>query len=351
MSGKRDTHGVWTRIAAPNGAKENSFHQSDVSLKQSDGWDHPRALLHPSGVRTALPSPSTGLRRPPRRLQPFAPLGRMNSVLRIATVLCLPVCATIAGCTPSQQERDGPMPARDARGAEAPRVTGGPEVAAPPTSAPNPTPPPEQWVEVFPGIRLEKSRRWVEFDGVVPINAHNADTPIVYLEAFVCGPDSKEHESLVMTKARPSHLHAALLAAGFVPGAPAKWTAGPEGGRATPAKGDALRVTFLVTGADGGETQSEPWTWAKHARTGATLTPPTPAFVFTGSRMVHRNGREWYDADGVGVLIGLHAWESEVIAWRTPMSPWVQVEEPVWIADAARVPKVGTPVRVRIAGE
>ncbi len=183
----------------------------------------------------------------------------------------------------------------------------------------------------------------------MPINAHNADTPIVYLEAFVCGPDSKEHESLVMTMVRPSHLHAALLAAGFVPGAPAKWTAGPQGASATPATGDALRVTFWVIGTDGREIRSDPWTWAKHMQSGATLTPPDPPFVFAGSRMVERNGREWYDADGVGVIIGLHGWESETIAWRTPMSPWVRIEEPVWIADAAKVPKVGTPVRVRIS--
>lgn len=216
---------------------------------------------------------------------------------------------------------------------------------------PPPETPPERWVELFPGARLEKTRRWVEFDGIVPINAHNPETPIVYLEAFVCGPDSKEHESLVMTKVRPSHLHAALLAAGFSPGAPAKWIGGPQGARATPAKGDALRVTFVVTSADGRESQSEPWTWAKHVRTGAAMTPPASPFVFAGSRMVHRNGREWYDADGVGVLVGLHAWESETIAWRTPMSPWARDEEPVWIADAAKVPKVGTSVRVRIAAE
>ncbi|MEO0483764.1 MAG: YdjY domain-containing protein [Planctomycetota bacterium] len=210
-----------------------------------------------------------------------------------------------------------------------------------PTAAPiAPTPMPE----VFPGVRADASLGVVEFDGTVAIDAHNPNSPVVYLEVVVCAPDSKEHEALVVADIRASHLHAALLLAGVTPGTPTSWLRTPTGLRAEPATGDAVRVEFIV---DGGEPIS-PTAWIRH-ETDAVATPSD--WLFAGSRLRDRDGdgRDEYDADGTGLLIGLHAFGSEVVAWAEPAHPDSGVEEPVWLAFNEALPDRGTPVRVRLS--
>jgi len=41
------------------------------------------------------------------------------------------------------------------------------------------------------------------------------------LELIVCTKGTKEHESIIMIEAKPSHIHTALLLLGAVPGNPA----------------------------------------------------------------------------------------------------------------------------------
>lgn len=210
----------------------------------------------------------------------------------------------------------------------------------------------QEWLEAFPGVRVNKEAREVEFDGEVAINAHNPDTPVVYIEAFVCIPDSKEHESLIATKAKPSHVHAALLALGYSPGKPGHWVATADAPVPQPVNptGDELRVSIVLDSSTNSTQAAQPHEWVKHISADSRLVPSIgqPAFVFAGSRLIDRGGRSIYDADLAGVLVGLHTFGGEVIAWGTTLSPWASVEEPVWIADASRVPKQGTPVRVRI---
>lgn len=195
--------------------------------------------------------------------------------------------------------------------------------------------------ELFPGVAASLSQRWVEFEGTVPINAHDPVTPRVYLELMVCTPDTKEHESLVMTRALPSHVHAALLAIGLEPGSPGTFR--QEDTRIIPVEASGPTVRISVR-----QGQS-PWqpleSWIINAETRERF---TAQWVFAGSRIRTRQGRERYDADGMGTLIGLTSFGAEVIAPRQTISPDSFVAEPVWIADTARTPKFGTPVTVRI---
>ena len=90
---------------------------------------------------------------------------------------------------------------------------------------------------------------------------------------------------------------------------------------------------------------------ASAAETGAPFVPregTEPRWVFAGSVIATRQGREVYDADGAGTLIGLCTFGSEVIAWHDTFSPEAAVDEPVWIADPKKVPAPGTAVVVRI---
>lgn len=205
------------------------------------------------------------------------------------------------------------------------------------------TPGPSGMREVFPGVRVDLDAGVVEFDGVVPMDCHHPDTPHIYLEVVVCIPDTREHESLVMTRAVPSHVHAALLMLGAQPGAPGEWRW--EGGRAVyePPIGDEVHVSFR-TRRDGKTVEHSAHEWIIDVNTGAH--PPARPWVFAGSRFIVRQGFRGYDADRAGNLVGLATFGNETVAWSEVFSPESAIDEPVWIANTALVPRFGEPVTV-----
>jgi hypothetical protein len=220
------------------------------------------------------------------------------------------------------------------------------------------------FVEMFPGVRVDVARRVIEFDGIVPIDAHNPKTPLVYLETIVCGRDSREHESLVMTTVPASNAHAALLAIGARPGRPGVWWWNGRRLQTIAPTGTPLRVSFRIASATNGDsggsasggsasagTREEPAiSWVKLHPSGDPMIEPrfwdSPLWTFGGSLIVTRRGREFYDADMTGQIIGLTTFGGETISFRSVLSPEAAVQEPMWIADAARVPIFGTRVTV-----
>ncbi|MBL8745178.1 MAG: hypothetical protein JNK58_02355 [Phycisphaerae bacterium] len=212
-----------------------------------------------------------------------------------------------------------------------------PESLDPPNAAP----------EAFAHIRIDAAARTVELDATVPIRLDDPRAPRVYLEQLVCIPDTKEHEVVLVTRAKPSHVHAALLAIGLTPGKPATWK--QQGTQMVPIapEGDAVRIELVYSNAAGERVTDRPSSWVKNAVTGAPW--PEGDWVFAGSVMTARAGREVYEADAGGTLIGLTSFGTEVLAWPKVISPDSQQQEPEWIADAAHVPPMGTPVVVRLS--
>lgn len=200
--------------------------------------------------------------------------------------------------------------------------------------------------EVFPGVRINIAEKWVEFDGVVPIKVDDPRAPRVYLEQVVCIPDTKEHESLVAAPVQPSHVHAGLLALGLNAGKPAGYEWVGKKGRPVPPEGDRVEVTLRFIDRTGATVTMKPGEMVKNARTGEAW--PEPSWVFAGSVMRVRQGREVYDADGTGTLIGLASFGSEVIAPLRVFSPDSQIDEPEWIANEKTVPAMDTKVTVRL---
>ena len=239
--------------------------------------------------------------------------------------------------------------------AQAPTPPVAPISATPPTPPTTPAamvPPATGLREIFPGLRIDLVNKLIELDAQVPIDAHNPRTPRVYLELFVCPPDSKEHEAVALTKVPPSQVHAALLLLGLEPGSPGRFSF--EGKRlvSIPPTGPRLRVT-LAYERDGKTIELPASDWAVTTRDGQSLTKhaPTEGFVFAGSMIVKRQDREVYYADTDGTLIGLTTFGGECIAWSGMHNPDSGIEEPHWIADAKVVPPFGTPVVVRIRPE
>lgn len=86
-------------------------------------------------------------------------------------------------------------------------------------------------------------------------------------------------------------------------------------------------------------------------RTGETMhkTKPDTAWVFAGSKFVEHNGREVYASDGTGIIVGLATFGTELAGYAQTFSHESEAETPVWIADAASTPEVGSHVRVRLS--
>jgi hypothetical protein len=282
----------------------------------------------------------------------------MGHLQRIAATSALTAALLAPGCVGTDASKQKPGPDRAATAAPTkatpPPATIPPRPAEPPRHpqpAPTPAIPQAGLRELFPGIRVDLAARTVEFDGTVPIDTHDPKAPRVYLEVTVCTPDTKEHEALVVTKAKPSDVHAALLAAGLKPGAPGSWKWDGQKLISLPPSGDPVDVVFITTAPDGTRKQDRATDWIVNADTGAPFAAPGAAagFVFAGSILRERQGQQVYDANGTGTLIGLCTFGTEVVAWNRLISPDSETEDPVWIADAKHVPAAGTPVTVRIA--
>jgi hypothetical protein len=288
------------------------------------------------------------------------PANNLRMEGRPVRYLLIPVLALglLPSCGSTASSR--PAPAAPEQPSITERAAGTPDSAPAPNSRPAPaaatkTPPkpePRGLKELLPGVRADLAAKVVEFDGIVPINCHDPRTPDVYLEVVVCTPDTKEHESLVMTKAKASDVHAALLAVGLEPGAPGRWDYKEKKFTPVPPRGAAIEVLFAYKGADGKVSEVPATDWIVNASTKGPFVPaagdPGGGWVFAGSKMAKHEGHEVYDADGVGTLVGLCTFGSETVAWKRVISPDSEVNEPEWIADAGKVPAYGTPVTVRI---
>ncbi|MBC7770997.1 MAG: hypothetical protein H7210_00745 [Pyrinomonadaceae bacterium] len=206
--------------------------------------------------------------------------------------------------------------------------------------------------ELFPGVFVDLTKKTVEIGGIIPINAHDPAAPMVYLEVFACLPDTKEHESMVMTSVRPSHVHAAMLLIGLKPGHPGGWDLIDDKLVPIEPSGDAVLVQVTYTDAGGQRILLGPEDLIVDAKTNEPFNKNTGGhWLFAGSRMVKRQGRDWYDADGAGMLIGLTTFGGETIAWSRTISPDSNVQAPEWIASSKETPPAGTPVRVTISAK
>jgi len=207
-------------------------------------------------------------------------------------------------------------------------------------------------VEVFPHVRIDRAAGVVEFDAYVPMVIDDPEQA-VFLETIVCTRNSKEHETLVATDARPSNIHASLLLLGVEPGEPGSWKLGEDGAVVHVApRGPAVSIEFVWTDAQGVERRDDPVSWIVSDATGERL--PDRDWVFAGSRVVEWTppGKdepvEVYDADYSGTLVGLATFGTETLAWPAVLSHDSTVEEPVWIVDAGKAPAVDTAVVVRL---
>lgn len=217
-----------------------------------------------------------------------------------------------------------------------------------PAPAPAPiAPPPSALRETLPGLRVDIANKTMEFDAEVPINAQDER---VYLEVLVCTPNSREHETLVVTKVKPSHIHATLLLMGLKEGTPPRWDFDGTNLTAVAPTGPRVEVSLREAGqpvsanrpiADFVTSIANDKSLATHIRAGATS---PDHMVFAGSRFVENI----YAADMDGTVVGLTAFGSETIAWTGMYHPDTDRMTPEWIADGSKLPKFRSKMIVTI---
>jgi hypothetical protein len=98
-------------------------------------------------------------------------------------------------------------------------------------------------IKTLPGIVVDTKAREVRLEGEVCLQRGS-------LELLVCSPGTREHESIIVVKAKPSHVVFALALVGLSPGQPGYTT---EGGSFSPPGGTVVDIIarFAVAKPDG----------------------------------------------------------------------------------------------------
>jgi hypothetical protein len=161
------------------------------------------------------------------------------------------------------------------------------------------------------------------------------------LEFLVCAWQTKTHESILHTKARGSHVHAALLLLGLSPGKTARWSGQGAAARFLPAAGAKLKITLSWKDPKGKLVAADPMSWIKTDP--RAKVPPSREWVFVGSEVLPGN-RYWADVDGE--IISVTNFRSAVIDVPFQSS---NADAERWLyANTGAIPADGTKVTVTI---
>lgn len=200
----------------------------------------------------------------------------------------------------------------------------------------------------WPFVRVDLHERVVDVDAMVGITSG-------WLEQVVCTIESRVHESVIITEARPSHIHAGLLLLGLEPGTPGSWKRSPVDAPrvpgsssfvATPPTGPKILVTTIYN-RDGKRVEEPVCRWIKDFHSGKLL--PERPWTFGGSKIVRNDhGITGYAADFTGSIIGLVTFGDEVLGWAEVMPDREDVYAPEWLAHTEAMPKSGTRITLRL---
>jgi hypothetical protein len=193
----------------------------------------------------------------------------------------------------------------------------------------------------------------IEFDGTICIDAAHPPQPEgVPLEAFiVTSMSGKEHEALIVTKVKPSDIHAALLLCGAEPGSPGSFRFDAARKALVPVPPTGSTVRAWVLPQNGTEIPLESWVVRASGKAFLPRDHRTGVWHFGGSRFATFQGREVYDADMTGVLLGLCTFGGEVLSWPDVVNPDSAFDEPDYFARTAGIPAFGAAVKVQLRPE
>ena len=202
---------------------------------------------------------------------------------------------------------------------------------------------------IFPGITINSEERLVDVQSVVCLAEG-------YLEVIACAKDSREHESIVMVEAKPSHIHAALLLIGAQPGNPAmRKPVNEEGTRWVdiPPRGQSVKVTLLISDEKGQTTERPVSDFLSPSKDESGLPEVAGAaekfpetFLFAGSHTHQVGDTKTYLADVNGNVISISTFGDEVLCLAGHHAQ--ENHALSWQIKPDSLPEIGTKVTLRL---
>ncbi len=199
----------------------------------------------------------------------------------------------------------------------------------------------------LPGIKINLKERCVDVDSTICLDEG-------MLEFIACTKDTKEHESIIVIKALPRHVHIALLLLGAKPGNPAMRK--PLDAEKTrwvdiPPRGDLIDA-FLVFKNDEGKLVEKPisdFLTASGEEGGDREDAgfPTHTFIFAGS-VLHGDGPgpRKYLCDQTGSVISIATFGDELLCLPGVHSHANGMLS--WQIDDTDLPAAGSAVTLRL---
>jgi len=186
----------------------------------------------------------------------------------------------------------------------------------------------------LPGITIDRERGRIDLDARVVLREG-------LLELVACPTGTKEHESIFAVRARPRHVHLALLMLGAEPGRPGAYRYDEADDRwlRIPPRGDRIAVTVLHDGKEVPVSR-----YIVNDRTGEPL--PDHHFIFAGSEVEARETGRVYLADQSGNLLTLSTFGDDALSWPEPTT--ASNDQLMWIARTDAIPPLETELTLRL---
>ena len=126
------------------------------------------------------------------------------------------------------------------------------------------------------------------------------------LEFFACSKNTKEHESILATRAKPSLIHVGLLAMGAEPGTPVQFTP-----KFAPASGPRIDITLRWLDKEDKRQEAKAEEWVQEMKSKKQM---DTHWVFSGSLFQKlEGGKNQYVADVTGEIIGVSNFPTVVL--------------------------------------
>ncbi|MFG0249756.1 MAG: YdjY domain-containing protein [Phycisphaeraceae bacterium JB051] len=189
----------------------------------------------------------------------------------------------------------------------------------------------------LPGVVVNHDQKFVDVTAKVVLRDGD------WLELLLCTPGTREHESILTTTAKPSHIHLALVMLGLEPGHPMTGQKVGDKLEVTAASGPLVAIDLHYTLEDKAITvPANQWVYDKNTKQDL----PDNQWLFAGSSFIKTNDQRLYRADINGSVITLVHFGDDLLARKTNLTS--RNDNARWQARTEKIPPVGTPLIIRL---
>lgn len=189
----------------------------------------------------------------------------------------------------------------------------------------------------LPGLLINHDEGYIDVTAKVVLRDGD------WLEQLLCTSGTREHESILTTPARPSHIHLGLIMLGLEPGTPMTGKKVGEEMQITPASGPKVAITLRYVSDDQPkDIPANDWVYDK--TTDKSL--DDNVWLFAGSSFIKTQDQNIYRADASGSVITLVHFGDDMLARQTMLTS--RNDNARWQARTKLIPPVGTAVTVRL---